>query len=80
LYQLTTKKKWNIRILSQVLKVILSKYAFGKFFVLPDYEVKRKGYAVDKIDSASLEERILLDKERISIPELLFNPSDIGLN
>lgn len=27
-----------------------------------------------------MEERMVLDKERIAVPELLFNPSDIGLN
>ena len=57
-----------------------------KHFVLPDEDLKKKGYAVDIIDESicfcNLDvytQHISLDKERFQIPEILFNPQDIGL-
>lgn len=49
------------------------------YFVLPDYEVKKKGYVMENMEVGIMEEKISLDKERITVPELLFNPCDIGL-
>ena len=35
---------------------------------------------MDQLDTGSMHTRLELDKERIKIPELLFNPLDLGLN
>jgi len=59
----------------------LRKKQFQKYYVLPDPEIKSKGYTTDNIDPTTFrEEAVCLDKERFKIPEILFNPSDMGLN
>lgn len=41
--------------------------------------MKKRGYAVDHLDESVYTQHISLDKERFQIPEILFNPQDIGL-
>jgi len=52
-------------------------------YVLPDYANIRKGYAKTREASSgkpvNSEQIISLNNERFTIPELLFNPSDIGM-
>jgi hypothetical protein len=52
---------------------------FQKFYVLPDFEIRREGYAIEDLNVGFLDEKITLDKERFTIPEILFNPPEIGL-
>lgn len=52
---------------------------FMKHFILPDEDLKKKGYAADLIDESVYTQHISLDKERFQIPEILFAPQDIGL-
>lgn len=53
-------------------------------YVLPDYANIRKGYAKPQHESTGIpsnsEQIIRLNNERFTIPELLFHPSDIGIN
>jgi actin-related protein len=42
--------------------------------------LKKKGYAVDVLDENIYTQHISLDKERFQIPEILFNPQDIGMD
>ncbi|CAD8112803.1 unnamed protein product [Paramecium sonneborni] len=52
---------------------------FRKYYILPDFEIRREGYAVDLLNVGFLDEKLILDKERITIPEILFHPTEIGL-
>jgi actin-related protein 6 len=50
-------------------------------YVLPDYRTSKTGYIKTKNDPVTAEEQTLvMNNERITVPELLFTPSDIGLN
>jgi actin-related protein 6 len=52
-------------------------------YVLPDYTTVKQGYIREpgSASTANLEEQILrLANERFSVPEVLFHPSDIGIN
>ncbi|KAG2382236.1 hypothetical protein C9374_005438 [Naegleria lovaniensis] len=52
-------------------------------YVLPDYRHSKTGYLLDTSNMTSIDPELqilTLNNERIAIPELLFNPSDIGLN
>ena len=42
--------------------------------------MKREGYAIDQLNVGFLDAKVALDKERITIPETIFNPANIGLN
>ena len=52
-----------------------------KYFVLPDFQNTMKGFV--KPDGEPLrpqdEQVLTMEAERFSVPELLFNPSDIGM-
>lgn len=52
-------------------------------YVLPDYANIRKGYAKSREEStgrpSNSEQIVSMNNERFTIPELLFNPSDIGI-
>jgi actin-related protein 6 len=65
-YRLKTRENTNIRD-----------------YVLPDYANIRKGYAKSQEDSTGIpqnnEQIIRLNNERFTVPELLFKPSDIGI-
>lgn len=51
-----------------------------KDYVLPDYTNLRRGYLKDIEGSEDLEQQTLrLNNERFTIPELLFHPSDVGI-
>ncbi|CAD8166378.1 unnamed protein product [Paramecium pentaurelia] len=52
---------------------------FRKYYILPDFEIRREGYAVDLLNVGFLDEKLILDKERMTIPEILFRPTEIGL-
>lgn len=49
-----------------------------KDYVLPDYTTVRRGYLKDP-DNQSEHQTLRLNNERFSIPEILFNPSDVGI-
>lgn len=52
-------------------------------YVLPDYTSIRRGFLRTLEESASTavgEQTLRLNNERFSVPELLFHPSDIGIN
>jgi actin-related protein 6 len=54
----------------------------GCEFVLPDYKEVLRGYVRDPNDAGQSDQEaqsLFLDSERFSVPELLFNPSDIGV-
>ena len=51
----------------------------AKEFVLPDYTSIKRGYIRDP-DATSKEQVVRLACERFTIPEVLFSPSDIGIN
>lgn len=53
-----------------------------KDYVLPDYTTLRRGYLRDPLKpKEEIDQQTLrLNNERFSIPELLFNPSDVGIN
>jgi len=48
-------------------------------YVLPDFTTIRRGYIRPKDKPASDEQVIRLNNERFAVPELLFHPSDIGV-
>jgi len=48
-------------------------------YILPDFVNSNRGYLVEPLPKNSELQRIKLSVERFSLPELLFNPSDIGL-
>ena len=56
-------------------------------YVLPDFSTKRKGFVREKISKSnshtnqpSEEQMLRLANERFTVPEILFHPSDIGIN
>ena len=52
-----------------------------KEFVLPDYKVIKKGYV--KEDGTELDSNaqiVKMSNDRFTVPEVLFNPLDIGIN
>lgn len=52
-----------------------------KLFVLPDFKNVNRGYALQDDVNPSLEEQVLtMESERFSVPEVLFNPGDIGID
>jgi len=52
-----------------------------KFFVLPDYQKIMRGNVKKDNEEAEADEQILsMETERFSIPEVLFSPSDVGIN
>ena len=52
-----------------------------KEFVLPDYKVIKRGYvrAEDEVLDDSVQV-VKMHNDRFTVPEVLFNPSDIGIN
>ena len=55
-------------------------------YVLPNFSTRRRGFIREQISKpsshgqASEEQSLRLASERISVPELLFHPSDLGIN
>lgn len=50
-------------------------------YVLPDYSVVKRGFIKKLGDKTNLDQQMIrMNNERISIPELLFYPSDCGVN
>jgi len=50
-------------------------------YVLPDYKHSKTGYLLENTENVDEELQVLrLNNERIAIPELLFTPSDLGIN
>ena len=52
-----------------------------KEFVLPDYKVIKRGYV--RGEDEELDDQVQVVKmlnDRFTVPEVLFNPSDIGIN
>ena len=59
--------------------------AVGRDYVLPDFTSLRRGYMKSRDESsghpASESEQIVrMNNERFTVPEILFNPSDIGIH
>ena len=53
-------------------------------YVLPDFTSLRRGFMKGRAESAGRptaegEQIIRMNNERFAVPELLFNPSDIGI-
>ena len=55
-----------------------------KEFVLPDYKTLKKGFIAQTPEDALIEgvqhQSIKIKTERFTVPEVLFTPSDIGIN
>lgn len=49
-------------------------------YILPDFIHSNKGFIKESKDLNPNEQSLTLKDERISIPEILFHPSDIGIN
>jgi actin-related protein 6 len=50
-------------------------------YILPDYDQIKRGYLRDPKDSSAAEQQsVRMNNERIQVPEMLFYPSDIGVN
>ena len=63
-------------------------YKIAREYVLPDFTSLRRGYLREikpavpsevSSQNASNEQTIVLNNERFSVPEVLFNPSDVGI-
>ncbi|EGR32566.1 hypothetical protein IMG5_077470 [Ichthyophthirius multifiliis] len=72
--------KMKLAYINKIYLIKKRKNTFQKFFILPDYDTGKQGYVIENYDNQSNQEVLALDKERFTIPELLFYPSDIGLN
>ena len=52
-----------------------------RHYVLPDYTHLKRGYVLSAGDVAPPDcQKVRMNNERIQIPELLFHPSDVGIN
>lgn len=51
-----------------------------KEFVLPDYKTIKQGYIRELADFTDNLQVVKMTNERFMIPEVLFAPSDIGIN
>jgi hypothetical protein len=52
-----------------------------KFFVMPDFHRVMKGYVKEEGDAFAADEQVLtMESERFTVPEVLFRPTDIGMN
>lgn len=52
-----------------------------KEFVLPDYKTIKRGYVRDPLPEGGQQEQVVkIRNERFTVPEVLFNPGDIGIN
>jgi actin-related protein 6 len=52
-----------------------------KFFVMPDFHRILKGYVKEEGEAFAADEQVLtMESERFTIPEVLFRPTDIGMN
>jgi actin-related protein 6 len=51
-----------------------------KFFVMPDFQTINRGYVKPEGEAFKQGEQLLmLESERFAVPEVLFHPSDIGM-
>jgi actin-related protein 6 len=65
-----------------------SKNSIIQEYVLPDFTKRHKGYIIPRAEDGNLKARrsdnseqiLTMNNERFMIPEILFNPSDIGMN
>ncbi|KAM3589355.1 Actin-related protein 6 [Umbelopsis sp. WA50703] len=65
-----------------------SKNSIIQEYVLPDFTKRNKGYILSRDEKENLTSRkadgtdqiLTMNNERFMIPEILFNPSDIGMN
>lgn len=65
-----------------------SKNSIVQEYVLPDFTKRNKGYILPRDEDGNLTSRkadgtdqiLTMNNERFMIPEILFNPSDIGMN
>ena len=52
-----------------------------KLFALPDFKNINRGYVLSDEIVPGMDDQVLaMESERFSVPELLFNPSDIGID
>lgn len=50
-------------------------------YVLPDYTIVKRGFVRDPNDTSPTEQQIIrMNNERFQVPEMLFYPSDVGIN
>lgn len=51
-----------------------------RYFVLPDYGSIMRGFVKEDDKEDSAQQILTMETERFSVPEVLFNPSDVGIN
>ncbi|KAG2186345.1 hypothetical protein INT43_002783 [Umbelopsis isabellina] len=82
------------KLLTNQLKELVSFRTYGsknsiiQEYVLPDFTKRNKGYILPRDEDGNLTSRkadgtdqiLTMNNERFMIPEILFNPSDIGMN
>ncbi len=52
-----------------------------KFFVMPDFHRIMKGYVKEEGEAFAPDEQVLtMESERFTVPEVLFRPTDVGMN
>ena len=56
----------------------LDKNTIVKDYVLPDYTTLRRGFLREP-EASSEHQTLRLNNERFAVPEILFNPSDVGI-
>lgn len=60
-------------------KLPLNKNPIVKDYVLPDFTTIRRGYLTD-VGTVGDQQTLRLNNERFAVPEILFHPSDVGIN
>lgn len=61
-------------------KNLFTKEEKMKYFVLPDYDIKKEGYLVNEIENYKLEKDFFkIGRERYVVPEMLFSPHIIEM-
>lgn len=56
------------------------KNSIAREYVLPDFTSIKRGYIRQEMDDNSELQSIRMNNERFQVPEILFHPSDIGIN
>ena len=75
------RKRGSFPVTSQIPVYDCNNSALKKNYVLPDYSSVYKGYVKADTEPPTATEQILtMETERMAVSELLFHPSDIGLN
>lgn len=57
----------------------LNKNSIVKDYVIPDFTTIRRGYLTD-VGTGEDQQTLRLNNERFAVAEILFHPSDVGIN